>query len=144
MNAFTPPLRHMRLRTAGLQGLGATFGRVRRWNAARQRHERFHRGWDLDAPVGTPRYAIADGVVDYIGTHRDFGLELLLRFSRTGRSQSLPGDTLWAQYTHPFSNTRHNWSGSRCWGYRRSDWEIRECARHRPSPSLRDPDGWDT
>lgn len=97
-----PPLDHMTLRTAGLQSaLGATFGKVRNWNSQRRAYDRFHQGWDLEASIGTPCRAVADGMIEYIGFHVQYGHQVILRFSKSGiRRQTLPGDTLFAQYAH--------------------------------------------
>lgn len=96
------PLGTMKLRTAELpNAFGASFGKVRNWNAARHAFTKFHQGWDLEAAVGTPCRAIADGVIEYVGTHPQFGKQVILRFSKTGnRFQSVPGDVLFAQYAH--------------------------------------------
>ena len=96
------PLAQMKLRTAELpSAYGASFGRVRNWDSAQHAHTKFHQGWDLEAPVGTPCRAIADGWIEYVGVHPQFGQQVILRFSRTGNKlQSLPGDTLFAAYAH--------------------------------------------
>ena len=99
---LTTPLLQMKLRTAELpSAFGASFGKVRSWDAAQHAHTKFHQGWDLDAPVGTPCRAIADGQIEYVGVHPQFGQQVILRFSRSGNKlQSLPGDTLFAAYAH--------------------------------------------
>ena len=96
------PLVQMKLRTAQLpNALGASFGKVRNWNAQQSAFTKFHQGWDLEAPVGTPCRAIADGLIEYVGTHPQFGKQLILRFSKSGnRFQSVPGDMFFAQYAH--------------------------------------------
>jgi len=96
------PLSHMKLRTAELpSALGASFGKVRNWSAPQHAHTKFHQGWDLEAPVGTPCRAIADGLIEYVGTHAQFGKQVILRFSKSSnRFQSIPGDTLFAHYAH--------------------------------------------
>lgn len=96
------PLVQMKLRTAELEtAFGASYGKVRNWNAQQHAHTKFHQGWDLEAPVGTACRAIADGRIEYVGTHPQFGQQVILRFSRSGnRLQSLPGDTLFAHYAH--------------------------------------------
>src|SRR5688572_9656599 len=48
------PLIQMKLRTAELEtAFGASYGKVRNWNAQQHAHTKFHQGWDLEAPVGT-------------------------------------------------------------------------------------------
>ena len=96
------PLTQMKLRTAELpSAFGASYGKVRNWNAQQHAHTKFHQGWDLEAPVGTPCRAIADGLIEYVGMHPQFGQQVILRFSRSGNTlQSLPGDTLFAAYAH--------------------------------------------
>ena len=55
--------------------LTSTFG----WRIHPITHERkFHEGLDLAAPLGTPVYAMADGVVLYAGPARGFGNEVVL------------------------------------------------------------------
>lgn len=58
----------------------AGFGPVR--NAGK----RWHQGWDLYAPVGTPAFAISDGMVVWTRDtgNEDFGLQLLLQFNLDG------------------------------------------------------------
>jgi murein DD-endopeptidase MepM/ murein hydrolase activator NlpD len=96
------PLATMKLRTAELpNALGASFGKVRNWSPAQHAFTKFHQGWDLEAPVGTPCRAIADGVIEYVGVHPQFGNQVILRFSKTGnRFQSIPGDVFFAHYAH--------------------------------------------
>jgi len=97
-----PPLANMKLRTAALQSAyGASFGKVRNWNAPQHAYTKVHQGWDLEAPVGTPCVAIADGLIEYVGFHPQFGNQVVLRFSKSGNQlQSIPGDTLFAHYAH--------------------------------------------
>jgi len=53
----------------------STFG----WRIHPITHERkFHEGLDIAAPLGTPVYAMADGVVLYAGPARGFGNEVVL------------------------------------------------------------------
>lgn len=96
------PLVHMKLRTAALPtSLAATFGKVREWDQTQHEYKKFHQGWDLEAPIGTPCRAIADGIIHYVGHHPDFGSQVILRFSKSGNKlQSIAGDTLFAQYAH--------------------------------------------
>ena len=99
---FVTPLVRMKLRTAQLaSSLGASFGHVRNWNASTHAHTKFHQGWDLEAMVGTDCRAIADGMIEFVGIHPQFGNQVILRFSRTGNKlASIPGDTLFAHYAH--------------------------------------------
>jgi len=92
----------MKLRTAQLQSAyGASYGRVRNWNAASKHYDKFHQGWDLEAPIGTPCRAISDGLIEYVGFHPQFGNMVILRFSKSGNArESIPGDTLFAHYAH--------------------------------------------
>jgi len=92
----------MKRRKAGLEStLGASFGKVRNWNTQQHAYTKTHQGWDLEAPVGTPCRAIADGLIEYVGLHPQFGHQVVLRFSKSGnRVQSIPGDTLFAHYAH--------------------------------------------
>jgi murein DD-endopeptidase MepM/ murein hydrolase activator NlpD len=96
------PLAQMKLRTAELaSALGASYGKVRNWSEPQQAHTKFHQGWDLEAPVGTACRAIADGIIEHVGFHPQFGNQVLLRFSRSGNQlESIPGDTFFAQYAH--------------------------------------------
>jgi murein DD-endopeptidase MepM/ murein hydrolase activator NlpD len=96
------PLVHMKLRTLELpNAFGASFGKVRNWSSQQHAYTKFHQGWDLEAPVGTECRAIADGIIEYVGVHAQFGKQVILRFSKSGnRTQSLPGDTFFAHYAH--------------------------------------------
>ena len=97
------PLVRMKLRTAQLpNAFGASFGHVRNWSAAHHRFTKFHQGWDLEAPIGTPCRAIAAGIISYIGNHRQFGWQVILQFSKSGRElqSTQPGDTYFAHYAH--------------------------------------------
>lgn len=81
------PLAHNRIRR-GLQS--NTFGMVRR-NA--DGSTRAHQGWDFEAPIGTPCFAIGDGRVALVYTSKDYGLVVVLSFSFEGRE-------LFAAYAH--------------------------------------------
>ena len=52
-----------------------------------------HQGWDFQATVGTPAYAIADGTVEFVRDRGDYGLQLCIAFTLNGQS-------LWAFYAH--------------------------------------------
>jgi murein DD-endopeptidase MepM/ murein hydrolase activator NlpD len=98
---FRTPLARMKLRTKGLaSSYGASYGYVRHWTAAAHAYTQFHQGWDLEAPNGTPCYAIADGVITHVGHHRQFGRNVVLQFSRSGQTGVCPVDPLWAFYAH--------------------------------------------
>lgn len=98
---FTMPLKQMKLRTKDLESsYGASYGRVRVWNAALHHHTKFHQGWDLEAATGTPCYAIAEGVITHVGHHPQFGRNIVLQFSKSGRTGVSPVDALWAFYAH--------------------------------------------
>jgi murein DD-endopeptidase MepM/ murein hydrolase activator NlpD len=92
----------MKLRTAQLpSSFGASYGKVRNWNAQQHAFSKTHQGWDLEAAIGTPCRAIADGLIHYVGHHPQFGLQVILQFSRSGNPrQSIPGDTFFAHYAH--------------------------------------------
>ncbi len=67
-----------------------TFGMVRRRSDGSVKP---HQGWDFVAAVGTPTYAVADGVVAYTSGVGDYGLQLCLRFE-------IDGVVRWAFYAH--------------------------------------------
>jgi murein DD-endopeptidase MepM/ murein hydrolase activator NlpD len=96
----------MRLRTKELANeLGASFGKVRNWNSSAKKYEKFHQGWDLEAPTGTECYAIGDGVVVAVGTHPQFGNYVNLQITnaetvaKKSPNSSQPTD-LFAFYAH--------------------------------------------
>ena len=69
-----------------------TFGNVRRDS----NHEpKPHQGWDFEAPLQTPVYAIATGKVAFVRDRGDYGLQLCLSFD-------FNGTTLYAFYAHLF------------------------------------------
>jgi murein DD-endopeptidase MepM/ murein hydrolase activator NlpD len=73
---IVPPLKVMKLRTAGLpNAYGASFGSNLQHN-----YTKFHQGWDSEAAVGTPCFAIADGIITHVGHHPQFGRNILLQF----------------------------------------------------------------
>lgn len=68
---------------------------------------KYHKGWDLLAPVGTAVYAIADGKVRWQQPVRGYGLSLLLEIdsppSKIGRVQACGvamGSNLYILYAH--------------------------------------------
>jgi len=98
---FIMPLKQMKLRTKELDSVeGASYGRVRKWNAAAHHYTKFHQGWDLMAASGTPCYAICDGVITHTGHHAQFGWNIVLMFSKSGQTGVSPLDALWAFYAH--------------------------------------------
>src|SRR5260370_12629290 len=99
---FVMPLNQMKLRTKELESsYAASYGRVRNWSATAHHHTKFHQGWDLEARTGTPCRAIAEGVITHVGTHRQFGTNIVLEFSKSGSTGASAGDALWAVYPHP-------------------------------------------
>lgn len=78
------PLKSMRIRQDRPSN---TFGMVRNQGS------KPHQGWDLAAPIGTPIYAIGDGVIEDVSQGGDYGLTMTLRFTRNGRR-------LYAFYAH--------------------------------------------
>ena len=98
---MTMPLRRMKLRTKELESeLGASFGKVRSWNATTHHYAKFHQGWDLEADPGTPVYAVGDGEITHAGFHPQFGQNIVLQFSKSGQARVSPVDPLWAFYAH--------------------------------------------
>lgn len=81
------PLTFNRIRRGALNH---TFGMVRRYANGRPKP---HQGWDFEATIGTPTYAIADGQVVFVREHGDYGKQLCMSF-RHG------GETLYAFYAH--------------------------------------------
>lgn len=67
-----------------------TFGMVRK---RLDRTPRPHQGWDFEATIGTPAYAIADGVVEFVRDRGDYGLQLCIAFKFGGK-------TFYAFYAH--------------------------------------------
>lgn len=99
---MVPPLKVMKLRTKELaDAAGASYGKVRNWNAALHHYTKVHQGWDLEAASGTPCYAIAGGIITHVGIHPQFGTNILLQFSKSEQQiyESTP-DTLFAFYAH--------------------------------------------
>lgn len=73
------PLKHNRIRR-GL--VSNTFGPVRRGTDGKPR---VHQGWDFEAPVGTPCFAIADGAVAMTYFSKDYGNVAVLSFEHDGQ-----------------------------------------------------------
>lgn len=68
------PLKRNRIRRGTVSN---TFGMVRR-NA--NGTKRPHQGWDFEAPVGTPCFAIADGRAALVYESKDYGKVVVLSF----------------------------------------------------------------
>ena len=66
-----------------------TFGYVRTRNG----RPRPHQGWDFYAVPGTQCYAIADGTVQQIKNHGDYGKQVILK-------HKLKGKTIYSHYAH--------------------------------------------
>lgn len=81
------PLTAMKIRK---EKLNNTFGRVR------NQGKRPHQGWDIEASVGTPVFAIARGIVKWVeagGNKGDYGKQICLEFEHKGKM-------LFAHYAH--------------------------------------------
>jgi peptidoglycan LD-endopeptidase LytH len=72
--------------------LNHTFGNVRRYSDGRRKP---HQGWDFEARVGEPAYAIATGMVEFVRDQGDMGLGL-----QVCMSFRFQGKTLYALYAH--------------------------------------------
>lgn len=85
---MTDPLEYMGIRR-GLPNNG--FGMVRNGGT------RPHQGWDLWAPVGTPIYAVANGLIEFVRINTgDYGTQICMSFENPSSSGSL----LYAFYAH--------------------------------------------
>jgi murein DD-endopeptidase MepM/ murein hydrolase activator NlpD len=76
--------------------IGGDYGRVRSSGS------RNHQGWDLSAPMGTPVFAITDGIVEWTrmwtGNRNDlYGNQVCLR---TNLKRKATGEPIWAFYAH--------------------------------------------
>lgn len=67
-----------------------TFGKVRKFANGTPRN---HQGWDFEAPIGTPCFAIADGRIEFVSTAGGLGKTVALAFTFEGRR-------LFAVYSH--------------------------------------------
>lgn len=67
-----------------------TFGMVRKRSDGTPRP---HQGWDFEASIGTPAYAISNGTVEFIKDKGDYGLQICIAFE-------LKQQKLWAFYAH--------------------------------------------
>lgn len=95
------PLEVMRLRNdAGLQNSnwGATYGKVRNGNTAP------HQGWDLQAEVGTPVFAVGRGMIQWVKHGGAYGAQILLVISRdvsiASGSDATRSESLGVFYAH--------------------------------------------
>lgn len=74
-----------------------TFGWVRSDRKTGEPNKRFHQGWDLVAPKGTPVYPVSEGEIVYAQPYDDgkshYGISLLLKFKHSGK-------TYYAFYAH--------------------------------------------
>ncbi len=52
-----------------------------------------HQGWDIASPFGSPVYAIANGVIEFVKDAGDYGKQICLSFEFKGK-------TLYAFYAH--------------------------------------------
>ena len=85
---MTDPLEYMGIRR-GLPNNG--FGMVRNGG------KRPHQGWDLWAPVGTPIYAVADGLVEFVKINSgDYGTQICTSFE----NPNSPGTLTYVFYAH--------------------------------------------
>lgn len=75
------PMIQMRLRgtVTSNRPMNNSFGIVRNQNT------QAHQGWDLEAPVGTPIYAIAQGKVHSTPNGGAYGRQVILAFSHRGK-----------------------------------------------------------
>jgi murein DD-endopeptidase MepM/ murein hydrolase activator NlpD len=85
------PLNMMRIRgvSNGNNPGHNVFGMVRKQNGAPKPHQ----GWDLEAPYGTPAYAIAQGKIVATPNGGAYGIQVILAFAWHGQA-------LYAQYAH--------------------------------------------
>ena len=81
------PLAHNLIRRKAVSN---TFGMVRH---NRDGSKRPHQGWDFEAAIGTPCFAIADGKVAFVNRAGDYGNLVALGFAFEGK-------TLYAAYAH--------------------------------------------
>lgn len=71
--------------------LNNAFGMVRK---NKEGKTKAHQGWDIAAAPGTPVYAVATGVVEFVtGDVGDYGKQICLSFNHNGK-------TLYAFYAH--------------------------------------------
>jgi murein DD-endopeptidase MepM/ murein hydrolase activator NlpD len=77
--------------------LGGDFGPVR------SSGHKNHQGWDLYADIGSPIYAVSRGIVSFVRTHGDYGLQLCLQLNGpeiASYAQQQGAKTLFAFYGH--------------------------------------------
>lgn len=90
------PLARNRIRRGSLSN---TFGMVRK-NA--QGEPKPHQGWDFEARIGTPCYAVGRGTVYSTRDGGDYGLQVTIRLDEPNK-----GRTLYAFYAHLLSLDVH-------------------------------------
>lgn len=81
------PLKQNRIRRGSMSN---TFGPVRKTADGKPR---VHQGWDFEAPVGTPCYAVANGAILRTADAGDYGKQVVLQFVHEGT-------TYYALYAH--------------------------------------------
>ena len=81
------PLLHNKIRR-GVKN--HTFGMVRKYSTGVAKP---HQGWDFEATIGTPFYAIGSGQVEFVRSMGDYGLQLCHSFE-------FNGEKLYAFYAH--------------------------------------------
>jgi murein DD-endopeptidase MepM/ murein hydrolase activator NlpD len=86
------PLKQMRLRGESISKHPThnMFGMVRKHHDGRPRP---HQGWDIEAPNGTPVFAIADGEIHSLPNTGAYGRQIILQFAHGGA-------IYYAQYAH--------------------------------------------
>ncbi len=126
--------------------LSSTFG-PRQLVSENYRYD-FHRGIDIATPIGTPVFAIADGVVKKIGNESGYSDPVVvLRHYRPGSGNSCTagGGCYHSAYLHLFawdSNLQHNdsvskgqllgWTGVSASGFEHLHFEIRNAVAEDP------------
>lgn len=86
-DAITWPLAYNVIRRRSTSN---TFGMVRKRADGTPKP---HQGWDFEAKIGMPAYAIADGTVEFVRDRGDYGLQLCIEFKLGNKSY-------WAFYAH--------------------------------------------
>lgn len=80
---ISPPLQTMKIRWDGLNPSkgGMVTLNSPRFGMTRNGGTRAHLGIDLDASIGTPIFAVADGVIEYVDIgHPKLGIHIFLKF----------------------------------------------------------------
>jgi murein DD-endopeptidase MepM/ murein hydrolase activator NlpD len=81
--------------------LSNTFGMVRHYANGSPKP---HQGWDLEATVGTPAYAIADGKIVFVHHGGDYGLQICMSFHFQGQQRF----AFYAHLQHAYVTAGHN------------------------------------